>query len=552
MGLDLVPIWGVARVSGTWQCRCPKKGACPSPGKHPIGKFAPQGANSPLRDLAELNEVLQEFPEANIGIVTDGLVVADVDHPDQAPDFPPTLTATTGRSRGRHYYYRAPPAEGRKYSWGDRKGGRGHLVVAPPSRHVSGGRYELVDAAQPITDAPAWLLEPPPHARRSGPRRASDSQNAELTARVEAETDDFCDRFPEPHPRRTRLYRRQLPDELAAKLHETTDRSASLASAYWQIWREAQTSADGDELVYRRLAGVWDTPAGAKADENWGWDGLVADYFRTTLKPPFLVSDWLRHVADATPDEPWNAPTPAETRVLFAIGVLLAEQRQWWSCDGDLVVACRASHLTIAERAGVSLDTAKKRLRRLAQIGWLKKVRCPIPHVAATVWTFDAPSLSQPRCQGCIADFAAIKFALASDALRAPALRQNFAVNFLRATLNLPPTHCDPKLQRIAHPEGGLTDEWKENLELLADEHDTRGLAAAARRKDARRRLQDRQAQHFADQIRNFERRQQLGHPVKIERTSDRVELIDLDGTRFIQTNDGEYCRVLPRRRRFR
>lgn len=78
---------------------------------------------------------------------------------------PPTLTLTSG-SGGRHFYFRMP--EGKRLKKGPLHKSYpgidvqadGAQVVAHPSAHASGGRYEWdVPADTPVADAPDWLLD---------------------------------------------------------------------------------------------------------------------------------------------------------------------------------------------------------------------------------------------------------------------------------------------------------------------------------------------------------------------------------------------------------
>lgn len=114
-----------------------------------------------------------ESPGAGVGVATgEGLVVLDVDGDEGADalhelerehgELPPTITATT--ARGAHYYFTTDEEirnSAGKLAAGLDVRGDGGYVVAPPSPHPSGQRYEWdtppdEDEAAPL---PAWLRE---------------------------------------------------------------------------------------------------------------------------------------------------------------------------------------------------------------------------------------------------------------------------------------------------------------------------------------------------------------------------------------------------------
>ncbi len=130
-------------------------------------------------DRARIEEWSDKFPTANIGVrtgATSGLVVIDVDGAEGGralltlPDadlFPETLTGRS--SRGFHFYYRHPgghvPSRTQFHQKpvdiiadGLRDPTKAHMVIAPPSVHKSGVRYEFLDPETPLADFPLWLL----------------------------------------------------------------------------------------------------------------------------------------------------------------------------------------------------------------------------------------------------------------------------------------------------------------------------------------------------------------------------------------------------------
>ena len=150
-------------------CSCGNT-ACGSPGKHPKRSSWTQ---APASAAAFANGVPH-----NIGILTgapSGIVVIDVDaggeetlaklEREHGP-LPPTVQARTGTGR-RHIYFKHPgmPVKNdvkRRLGPGLDVRGDGGFVVAPPSLHANGKRYEWMPGAAPwdreLATLPSWLL----------------------------------------------------------------------------------------------------------------------------------------------------------------------------------------------------------------------------------------------------------------------------------------------------------------------------------------------------------------------------------------------------------
>ena len=126
----------------------------------------------------EVRDWYRRWPLANVGIVTgqiSSLVVIDVDPGHGGEDsledlvtrfgaLPPTLTVRTGGG-GRHLYFSAPadpvPVRSRVgVAPGIDVRAEGGMIVAPPSVHPSGKRYEWIAAGAPAAPAPLprWLM----------------------------------------------------------------------------------------------------------------------------------------------------------------------------------------------------------------------------------------------------------------------------------------------------------------------------------------------------------------------------------------------------------
>lgn len=152
-------------------CSCADPECGRSRGKHPR---TANGLSDASTDPATIRKWWARWPDANVaivgGVVGWGLDVDLVGEPVLAAwvaehgDLPRTRVVSTGGG-GRHYLFRwTPELDGRVVSRNgypvrgiDVKATGGYLV-APPSLHLSGRRYEvLVDA--PLADCPAWLVE---------------------------------------------------------------------------------------------------------------------------------------------------------------------------------------------------------------------------------------------------------------------------------------------------------------------------------------------------------------------------------------------------------
>jgi Bifunctional DNA primase/polymerase, N-terminal/Primase C terminal 2 (PriCT-2)/Family of unknown function (DUF5906) len=126
-----------------------------------------RGFKDATTDSATIEAWWGRRPDANVGIATgNGLMVLDIDGAEglaelqalvvQHGRLPRTLAVRTGN--GIHLYFNGE---------GVRSSARGNLhvrgeggyVVAPPSLHPSGRRYQWVDASVTVIDLPGWLKE---------------------------------------------------------------------------------------------------------------------------------------------------------------------------------------------------------------------------------------------------------------------------------------------------------------------------------------------------------------------------------------------------------
>ncbi len=152
-------------------CSC-GRADCESPGKHPR---TAHGLKDASRDPATIREWWTRWPDANIGIVTgaeSGILVLDVDGKQGEQSLielerrygplPDSYTVRTGGG-GQHLYFLWPKGADVRNSQsriapGLDIRGNGGYVVAPPSVHASGARYEINESAIPPVLCPGWLL----------------------------------------------------------------------------------------------------------------------------------------------------------------------------------------------------------------------------------------------------------------------------------------------------------------------------------------------------------------------------------------------------------
>jgi hypothetical protein len=171
LGISVIPLWwpegGV--------CMCPKGENCASPAKHPL-TF--NGLNDASINPDTIAAWWAKYPQANIGLVTGGEIdVIDVDgaipayqaliEEMGAPEH--VATVLTGRGDGGLHIYCTPG--GNKTIPSGKHGlpnkievkGAGGYVVAPPSRHVSGGTYtyltEITGTIHGKKPLATWLAE---------------------------------------------------------------------------------------------------------------------------------------------------------------------------------------------------------------------------------------------------------------------------------------------------------------------------------------------------------------------------------------------------------
>lgn len=141
----------------------------PCNGKVPL---TPQGYKNGSTDLNQILEWSRSYPDANVAIATgdiSGFMVVDADDPSAVQTLKEqelvTKTVVSKTGRGYHYFYRIPDG----ISVASRTGilpkvdirSNGGYIIAPPSLHPSGRRYEFVVSPKEtqISQIPPKLLD---------------------------------------------------------------------------------------------------------------------------------------------------------------------------------------------------------------------------------------------------------------------------------------------------------------------------------------------------------------------------------------------------------
>lgn len=145
------------------RCSCGTS-SCSRPGKHPITRH---GVKDATTNKKLIKKWWTDYPKANIGIATgkiSGIIVLDIDPRNGGTEsikdliskygkLPKTVKAETGGG-GVHYYFKYPKvglktSMGRSGDWaGIDIMSDGGYVVAPPSSHASGGKYNWINAPE--------------------------------------------------------------------------------------------------------------------------------------------------------------------------------------------------------------------------------------------------------------------------------------------------------------------------------------------------------------------------------------------------------------------
>jgi hypothetical protein len=170
-GIAVFPLFGVS----DGMCDCPAGSECKSVGKHPLARLVPNGVKDATTEPRRIKRWFEAYPQANLGIAMGGelqLFALDSDPRNggdaslydlvqaHGEEWLETHTVKTG-GNGNHFLYRLPEGvvihKGKLAPGIDVKAAGGCLV-APPSVHASGRRYEVQNNVE-IALAPEWLIK---------------------------------------------------------------------------------------------------------------------------------------------------------------------------------------------------------------------------------------------------------------------------------------------------------------------------------------------------------------------------------------------------------
>lgn len=185
--------WPVFPVAGivSGHCSCRAGALCDHPAKHPLNRY---GLRAATTERGQIANWWREWPWAGVGIRTgapSGLVVVDIDpahgglqtiddlvRSGQLPSATlQTLSVRTGGA-GHHLFYQHPRVDvpnttGQLPRLGPAPGldlrGDGGYIIAPPSAHISGLRYQWEAGNPEPVPLPTWAGPAPPAPRPPAP-----------------------------------------------------------------------------------------------------------------------------------------------------------------------------------------------------------------------------------------------------------------------------------------------------------------------------------------------------------------------------------------------
>lgn len=181
------PIIPLHSIDHKGNCTCGKKD-CSSPSKHPKTKNGLKDATTDVEQIKKWWPKDSDLP-SNIGIVTggeSGLVVVDVDGDEgfealgeeRVKDLQNESVPCVTTGRGFHYYFKSKTPIKTKPGFANKVDIKadGGYVVAPPSLHSSGKRYEwLTEPNGELPDVPSWVFEDRQSEKKPAVKTASNT-----------------------------------------------------------------------------------------------------------------------------------------------------------------------------------------------------------------------------------------------------------------------------------------------------------------------------------------------------------------------------------------
>jgi len=172
---SVLPVWPIR----DGRCACGDEECGSRSGKHPVTRYngveiVPRGVLDATTNEQTIREWWGLVPDANIGLRGEKFFAIDIDEEeayselvDRYGRLPETVESLSG-SGGRHILFNQPKGSILGNETGDiPKGidirGKNGYIIAPPSMHYSGNRYEWELSSHPrdveLADPPDWLVQ---------------------------------------------------------------------------------------------------------------------------------------------------------------------------------------------------------------------------------------------------------------------------------------------------------------------------------------------------------------------------------------------------------
>lgn len=372
--------------------------------------LTPSGVHDATSDPAVIRRWWAKWPQANIGVVTDDLIVVDVDdvaafaNSGLQRSLPDTMRVKTGRRDGVHFWYVVPQglrihSRAFKSQGFDLKAGSNSYVVAPPSLHASGRRYDTACTCH-VAIAPDWLLR------------------LAVTASHPVLKDDGVGPAPTLGLAETAFSRLDADARRALDAVRPT-RSHAVFRAVSMIYSRA---TDWD--LQGVATAVWGSPA---AEHYKSWDECVKDVQRIHTKIAYGEDDVRRYLDAVDAD---TSMSMTQQRLAYGIVRIAWERRQR---------TVRAGKHLLAIRAGVDPKTVFRHLSALEVKGLVIVAKEPTETSARLLalpihTSFDREG-SEPSSSR--ADLGLVFAVAAHEAFRAPQMRGQWREYVTRARENL-------------------------------------------------------------------------------------------------------------------